>query len=254
MPTPAHALFLSTLARLGDTLALTEITSDHQGPWLTLLSHAPFHEGPCGVARLFAGVGLSKVVTCSITAPAIGLDSHMLFAFTPCDSAVPHFTLDSVQANEHMAIHLDLIPRLDLGAHLAYMDWAFAGLTKAFEGVSQIEGLSPALISPRQRATMSPWMVVHRATAHAFDQVEPLVHSYADHWLSLLASGPPPHVLAGISGTDLIERDRANKAIIFDPDVDKVWNQIRGLIGDGSVEAIRAQLLQTSGMSCVTSR
>jgi hypothetical protein len=252
--TPAHALFLSTLARLGETLALAETKSDDQGPWLTLTSHAPFHQGTCGHARLFTAVGLFKIVTCSITASAIGLDSHMLFALTPSDSCVPHFTVDSVQSGDQMAFHLDLIPRVDLGTNLAYMDWAFAGLNAAFEGTAQIEGLAPALISPRQRATMSPWMVVHRATAQAFDQVEPLVHSYADHWLGLLARGPPPHVLAGLSAADLIGRDRANKAIIFDPDVDKVWNQIRGLIGDESVEAIRVQLLQTSDTSCVTSQ
>lgn len=251
-PTPAHALFSSTLARISDALALSETKDDQQGPWMTLMSHAPFHQGPCGVARLFTGGGLFQIVTCSITAPAIGLDSHMLFAFAPSNSAIPHFTVDSVQSGEHMAFHLDLIPRLDLGASLAYMDWAYAGLNAAFDGVSQIEGLSPALISPRQRATMSPWMVVHRATAHAFVLVEPLVHSYGDHWLGLLASGAPPHVLAGISATDLIERDRANKAIIFDPNVDKVWAQIRGLIGTASVEAIRTQLLQTGNAPSAT--
>lgn len=245
-PTPARRLFQSTLSRLGATIALTEVFGDDQGPWRVLTSHAPFHQGTCGDARIFNAPGLFKIVTCSIAAPAIGLDSHMLFAFTPSDGGVPHFTVDSVQSGEHMAFHLDLIPRLDLATHLAYMDWAFAGVNDTFAASATIDGLSPAHISPRQRAVMSPWMVVHRATKEAFDEVEPLVHAYLDHWLTLLASGAPHQVLGGATGTQLVARDKANKAIIFDPDVDKVWNQIRGLIGTDAVEAIRQQLMQTS--------
>jgi hypothetical protein len=244
--TPARQLFQSTLARLGQSIVLTEQFGDDQGPWRVLTSHAPFHQGPCGDARIFTGPGLFKVVTCSITAPAIGLDSHMLFAFTPSGGAVPHFTVDSVQSGEHMAFHLDLIPRLDLATHLPYMDWAFSGVNDAFAAALKIEGLTPAHISPRQRAVMSPWMVVHRATKEAFTSVEPLVHTYLDHWLSLLAQGAPVQVLGGAGAQQLSARDKANKAIIFDPDVDKVWNQIRGLIGSDAVEAIREQLMQTS--------
>jgi hypothetical protein len=244
--TPARTLFLSTLSRLGAAIPITEQLGDADGPWRILTSHAPFHQGACGDARLFSGPGLFKIVTCSITAPAIGLDSHMLFAFAPSDIAVPHFTVDSVQTGETMAFHLDLIPRLDLATHLPYMDWAFGGLNDAFAAATTIEGLTPAHISPRQRAVMSPWMVVNRATHEAFDKVEPLVHCYLDHWLSLLAKGAPQSISAGSTPSDLAARDKANKAIIFDPDVDKVWNQIRGLIGHESVEAIREQLLQTS--------
>jgi hypothetical protein len=242
---PAKALFDSALSELKGSLSLTEMTGPDGGPWLPLLSHAPFHKGDCGQARLFEGGGLARVVTCSITAPAIGLDSHMLFAFTPPGSGVPHFTVDSVQAGEHMAFHLDLIPRVDLATHLAYMDWAFGGLTAIFSGAGNIEGLSPAMITPRQRAVMSPWMVVNRASPEAFGQVGPLVLTYLQHWLTLLASGVPSDCLPDQTPATLAARDQANKAIIFDPDVDKVWNQIRGLIGNDAVETIRAKLMQT---------
>jgi hypothetical protein len=245
-PTLARKLFQSTLTRLGVAIPLTEQVGDNGEPWLTLISQAPFHQGACGDVRIYEGPGLFKIVTCSITAPAIGLDSHMLFAFTRSDGAVPHFTVDSVQSGDHMAFHLDLIPRLDLATHLAYMDWAFGGINDAFTDAALIEGLTPAHITPRQRAVMSPWMVVNRATREAFDAVEPLVHTYLDHWIGLLAKGVPSSVLTGETPRDLVARDKANKAIIFDPDVDKVWNQIRGLIGNESVEAIREQLLQTS--------
>jgi hypothetical protein len=242
---PAKALFESALTTLTTALSLTEVQGDAGGDWLPLVSQAPFHRGGCGQARLFTGGGLAQVVTCSITAPAIGLDSHMLFAFTPAGSGVPHFTVDSVQAGEHMAFHLDLIPRADLATHLAYMDWAFGGLTDTFTAASTIEGLSPAQIGPRQRAIMSPWMVVNRATPDAFSYVEPLVLTYLKHWLGLLQAGVPAEALADHTPASLAARDKANKAIIFDPDVDKVWNQIRGLIGSDAVETIRAQLMKT---------
>jgi hypothetical protein len=242
---PAKALFESALATLIASLSLSEVFKDDGQPWLPLISQAPFHQGGCGQARLFSGGGLAQVVTCSITAPAIGLDSHMLFAFTPAGSGVPHFTVDSVQAGEHMAFHLDLIPRADMATHLAYMDWAFGGLTDSFTAAGSIDGLSPAHIGPRQRAVMSPWMVVNRATPDAFSYVEPLVLTYLKHWLRLLEAGVPEGALADQSPTSLAVRDKANKAIIFDPDVDKVWNQIRGLIGNDAVETIRAQLMKT---------
>jgi hypothetical protein len=243
---PAKALFDSALSTLTQALSLSEVKGSDQGPWLPLVSQAPFHHGDCGQARLFHGGGLAKVLTGSITAPAIGLDSHMLFAFTPATSAVPHFTVDSVAAGPHMAFHLDLIPRLDLAVNLAYMDWAFAGLTETFTAAADIEGLSPAMITPRQRAVMSPWMVVNRATPEAFAQVEPLVLTYLKHWLNLLKRGAPQAVLGDTDGATLARRDQANRAIIFDPDVDKVWNQIRGLIGHDAVETIRGELTQTN--------
>jgi hypothetical protein len=242
---PAKALFDSALSELITSLSLNEITQPDGSAWLPLVSHAPFHQGSCGQARLFDGGGLARVVTCSITAPAIGLDSHMLFAFTPSSSGVPHFTVDSVQAGDHMAFHLDLIPRVDMATHLAYMDWAFGGLTPSFTAAAAIEGLSPAMITPRQRAVMSPWMVVNRATPQAFDHVEPLVLTYLKHWLGLLASGVPADCLPDQTAANLSQRDKANKAIIFDPDVDKVWNQIRGLIGNDAVETIRDKLMET---------
>lgn len=243
---PSKHLFDGALQTIRSALSLKETLSVDGGPWMTLMSHAPFHQGQCGDARLFTGGSLFKLVTCSITAPAIGLDSHMLFAFTVSESAVPHFTVDSVQAGDHLAFHLDLIPRLDMATNLGYMDWAFGGLTETFSAAASIEGLSPAMISPRQRAVMSPWMLVHRATPEAFAQINPLVQTYARHWLELLSAGVPKNVLAGQTAATLGARDKANKAIIFDPDVDKVWNQIRGLIGHDAVEGIRAALVETS--------
>lgn len=243
---PPRRLFESTMDRLVNELSLREVLGDNGGPYLPLESAAPFHEGRCGQVRLFESDKVFRVVTCTLVAPAIHLDSHMVFVFTDSNSAVPHFTLDSVKAGEHFAFHLDLIPKTDIGVNLPYMNWAFTPLTEAYESSREIEGLTRAHISPLQNAIMSPWMLVHRADEAAFDRIGPLVASYMDHWFSLVNGTVPVDVTESLEDNDLTARDAANKSLIFDPDVDKVWNQIRGLIGDEAVETTRALLKATS--------
>ena len=243
---PPRRLFETTLDRLISELGLNEVNGEGGGPYLPLTSHAPFHEGRCGQVRLFESDQIFRVVSCTLVAPAIFLDSHMVFAFTESGSAVPHFTLDSVKAAENFAFHLDLIPKVDLGVNLPYMNWAFAPLNEAYDSSREIEGLTRAHITPLQHAIMSPWMLVHRASEDAFERIGPLVESYISHWLSLVKEGAPDGITGGLSKQDLINRDLANKSLIFDPDVDKVWNQIRGLIGDEAVEQTRGLLKATS--------
>ena len=91
---------------------------------------------------MFAGGPVQRLVSCTIVVPPIGLDSHMLFAFTADDSPVPHFTVDSVRNGEDYAFHLDLIPRVDLAVSLAYMDQVFVPLTEEFERHRELDGLS----------------------------------------------------------------------------------------------------------------
>ncbi len=238
-----EALFTRTLNRVVDHLGLQEQQGEGGGPFLPLGSRLPMVEGEVGNVRLFTGAPLFRVVTCSLAVEPIGLDSHMMFAFTPGDSAVPHFTLDSVAAGEHNAFHLDLIPRRDLGANRAYLEQVFAPLTEHFEAGNAIEGLSPAHLSPLQNAIMSPWMLAKRASEDAFAAIDDSVDAYLDHWFSLLQSGLSEDALAGTSGAELQARNLANKRMIFDPAIDPVWNRITGMIGEDAVAATRALLI-----------
>lgn len=238
-----QTLFSNTLERLVRQLGLSEEKGEAGGAWMPLESQLPMVQGEVGNVRLFTGGGLFRVVTCSLAVEPIQLDSHMLFAFTPASSAVPHFTLDSVKAGEHFAFHLDLIPRVDLGCHLAYMDEVFAPLTEAFEQGEAIEGLSKAHLSPRQNAIMSPWMLAKRATEDAFSGIESVVEIYQQHWFDLLERGVSDKALAGVSQEMLHSRNLANKQIIFDPEVDPVWNRITSMIGEDAVAAQRALLI-----------
>jgi len=237
-----HQLWQNNLAKIVSRLNLREVLGENDGPYMPLISVAPIAEGEVGCVRVFKGETLSRLVTCSIVVPAIGLDSHMLFAFTPAESPIPHFTLDSVRAGDHCAFHLDLIPRLDLGANLQYMDEAFTPLTDILKEAEDIEGLTPAQLDPRQYAVMSPWMFVSRATDEAFGKIDAPVGKYLDHWFALVEKGISEAATQAVTQENIVERDARNKAIIFDPEVDKVWHQISGLIGADVAKNIRELL------------
>jgi hypothetical protein len=193
---------------------------------------------PVGRLRVLRGGPIDKVVTVSLVVPPIGLDSHMIFAFTGPDSAIPHFTLDSVASAEYHAMHLDLIPRADLAVQLDYLDEVFVPLTPLLEKAWTIDGLTPAAIGPRQRAMMSPWMLVCRATTDGFTALGETVDNYLAHWLGLVDNG------IGEVAADLPRRDRANRANLFDPRVDPVWDQVTRLIGAEQTGRIRGELLR----------
>lgn len=236
-------LFSTTLDRLVERLGLKEQSGDNGTPFLTLESQLPMVEGEVGNVRVFTGGPLFRVVTCSLAAAPMQLDSHMLFAFTPGISAVPHFTLDSVKAGDHFAFHLDLIPRVDIGCNLPYIDEVFGPLTELLENGNAIEGLSQAHLSPRQNAIMSPWMLAKRATEEAFSDIDDTVKAYQEHWFSLLDGGVSKTSVEGISAADLVERNLRNKRIIFDPEVDHVWPRITGMVGQDAVDIMRSLLI-----------
>ncbi|TCJ97124.1 hypothetical protein [Nocardia alba] len=223
------ALSERTLATLTTALKLSTVDD------VDLTS--PMSPTPVGRLRVWRGGPIDKVVSVQLVVPPIGLDSHMVFAFTPPESAVPHFTLDSVYGGEYFAMHLDLIPRADLAVHLDYLDAAFGPLTSLLEQAWQIEGVSAAAIGPRQRAMMSPWMLVCRATEDAFTALGDTVEGYLAQWLSLVEQGVPPVT------ADTATRDLANRANLFNPEVDPVWAQVTRLLGPEQTERVRGELL-----------
>ncbi|WP_067568516.1 hypothetical protein [Nocardia acidivorans] len=227
MSLPA-ALSERTLETLSGALCLT-VAED-----IPLTS--PMSPDPVGRLRVLRGGPIDKAVTVDLVVPPIGLDSHMIFAFTPGDSAVPHFTLDSVYGGDYYAMHLDLIPRVDLAVHLEYLDSAYLPLTTLLDAAWDIDGVTPAAIGPRQRALMSPWMVVCRATEPAFEALGASVDAYLQHWLTLVDKGVPA------VEADLPGRDLANRANLFSPQVDPVWAQVTRLLGAEQSERVRKEL------------
>ena len=221
--TLAADLAFSTLDKLRERLNLTEVE--------TIPLTSPMMPEPVGKVQIFTGDKISKAVYIGMSVPFIKLDSHMVFAFTKTDSAIPHFTLDSVNNDTSYAFHLDLIPRVDLGANLEYIDAVYGDLSEEFEKAGQIEGLSKAHLNPRQLAIMSPWMLVNRAEAEAFRQIGDSVDFYLNHWFSLVENGISEDISNQFSPEYLAERDKRNREIVFNPDVDKVWAQVDRLVG-----------------------
>ena len=197
---------------------------------------------PVGMHRVLARDGVATVVYVAMTVEAFGLDSHMCFAFTPPRSAVPHFTVDSVLAGPHYAFHLDLMPRIDPGANLAYTDWCFVPLSEAHRQAGEIDGLRAAHLSRRQWQLMSAWMLAHRADEAGFRAVFGTVAAYRDHWLELVVNGVPDGVLDGAGAGQLAERDARHRAALFNPDVDPVWAQVDRLLGPDMSARIRNSL------------
>lgn len=226
-PTLAQALMEGALGRIVDRFKLREQHGEGGGPLVPLVSQF----GPVGALRCWVGEPLHQVVSISIAVPAIGMDSHMMFAFTRPGSAVPHFTVDSVKTPQFYAYHLDLIPRVDLGENLAYIDAALAPVTEAFKAAKAIEGTELAHLAPRQLALMSPWLLAFRASEAAFKQLNGPVGAYLEHWLKLVEHGLPPEAMAVVDPAHLPVRDARNKAFIFDPQVDPVWAQVDRLVG-----------------------
>jgi hypothetical protein len=215
-------LALDTLEKIAARFGMAEVGS----PYLSLTS--PMSPAPVGALRLFGGDKVGKMVYIGLVVPPIGLDSHMIFAFTPPASHIPHFTLDSVMAGPHFAFHLDLIPRADLGANLPYLNAVYDALTPIFEEAKQIEGLTPAQLGPKQYALMSPWMLAYRANESAFAQIQTPVAGYLNHWFALVEEGLPE---TAVPPGDMALRDQLNRAAIFNPEVDKVWAQVERLLG-----------------------
>ncbi len=226
--------------RIIEREGMREIRAADGGDYLTLIS--PMSPEPVGRMRIWTGDRVAKMVYVGLTVDAIGLDSHMAFAFGHADTGIPHFTLDSVAGQGTYAFHLDLIQRVDLSSHLAYIDHVYEPITKTYEQTIALEGLSKASIGPRQFSMMSPWMCAFRADENAFRAVEESVLAYQDHWFSLVEKGLPAEVVESFSDTDLPDRDRKNRANLFSVEVDPVWHQITRLIGDQS-EALRLELL-----------
>jgi len=237
----AQKLNVEKLEELTKRANMTEVHGADGGPFNTLTS--TLDGNVCGETRIFTGGGqVQKVVYHGLWVDQIGLDSHMIFAFTPPDSPVPHWTFDSVQNKPVYAFHLDLIPRADLGANLAYMDGIYGPITEYWTTGKAIEGLSEASLTPRQRSIMSQWMLAYRATEEAYPNIEPIVAAYLDHWFDLLDNGVSQEVLDSLKGVDLAARDRANRGLIFNRDVDHVWDMITPLIGQDVSELMRLNL------------
>ena len=245
---PSFELCDLNVRTICDRLGLSEVHGADGGPAMTLTSQmAP---EPVGALRRFEGDGTVTLVYVGITVGMIGLDSHMLYAFTGAESPVPHFTLDSVQTalppeaggGEILAFHIDLNPRIDPGVNPAYLEHCYVSLNDARAKGLAIDGVTAADLQPLQWQVMSSWMMANRATPEAFVEVGDVVAAYRDHWFGLLESGIPADALGGATAEQISARDTASRNTIFSKEVDPVWNNIERLLGEEQATTLRTSV------------
>jgi len=230
------------LDELTTRVGAKELHGDDGGPLLTLRNELSGGTDRIGELRVFTSDAAPKIVYCGITVEQFAMDTHMIFGFGSAETGVPHFTLDSVNANGTLAFHLDLVPRAELATHVPYMDHIFGGLTDTYTETSKWDGLTKAHITPRQYAMMSPWMLVNRADEDAFKAIAGPVRAYLDHWIGLAESGIPDDIAASLADVDLPDHDRKLRANLFSPEVDPVWGNIGKIIGEDAAIAVRGHL------------
>ncbi len=191
-----------------------------------------------GTVRLFKGQGhIQKLVYNTLVLPSRNMETHMIFCFGAADSAVPHFTIDSIDMGDSMAFHLDMSPRVELGTHVEYMKRVYYPLTETFAKHNELEGLTPARLSPQQYALMSPWMLAKRATRAAFTTIkDEAVPHYRNQYLKLAKEGIDP---AFTADTDLAQHDKVYRAALFSAEIDPVWPHVNHMAGERDGERLR---------------
>jgi hypothetical protein len=226
-----------TLQRVVEGVGAREVHGVDGGPFL-----AAGTEATSGTMRLFTSESAPKIVATTLAVPARDVVTCMIFAFSPSGSALPHFTLDCGERPDGYAFHLDLMPRVELAAHLTYMDEVFDPLTPLYDVGAATPGLSATGTTRRQIAMMSPWMLVHLADESAFRAIDATVQAYAEHWLHVLRTGLTSAAAADVAGVDVAARDAAVRANLFSPEVDPVWGRVEAMIGPEGAATMRGQL------------
>lgn len=233
--TPAYRLCHDAIDVVVERFKMREIRAADGGPYHSVLSTDGSKE--VGEYRVWIGEGgVFKMIYAGLVANPPGVDSHMMFCFTPDNSPVPHFTVDSVHLAHmgHYSFHCEIMPRVDYGMNLPYLDHVYTPLSEANHTVYHTPGIAKTeALSLRQWALMSPWMLAGRAAnLEAFQTLDQQVAIYRDHWIKLVEAGIPEDCLEGVTEAGLIERDRRNRGYAFHRDVDPVYNQLKPLIGE----------------------
>ena len=246
--TLAYKLCFDSINFVVDRFKMKEVHGEDGGAYHKVMFARGGKE--VGEQRIWMGQdGVFKLVYVGLVANPPGVDSHMMFAFTDKDSVVPHFTVDSVHLSHmgHYAYHCEVMPRVDLGPNLAYVDHVYEPLSKANKAIYATNGFTKSEeLGLRQWALMSPWMLAGRASdGETFEKLFDFISEYREHWASLLEKGIPEECLEGVDLSRTADRDYRNRCAAFNRDVDPVYNQLEPLMGieegDRQIQVMRCQ-------------
>lgn len=237
----------ATLQALIKRFGLTERTAGEGAPYMTLTAQGgPLDGKKVGEVRVFSGGPIHKLVYTGMTVEEFGLDTHQILATTAPDSAAPHFNLDmAISPNTDGTFHIgvDLLPRVDLGACLPYIQECFQPLGATFDSALALPGVNPATsVGPFERSVRSPWMIAAFTTTDGLKAMQPSVDAYIEQFAKL-ADGLSGPTLDAVADQNLAERDRRNRAAIFSPEVNRVWVLLDRMLGAEQGQALRDVLV-----------
>jgi hypothetical protein len=192
---------------------------------------------PAGSVRVWQGGAVARIVDVRLVLPGVGIDSVMLHAFTPGDSAAPHLTSDLAGLGEAFHCFVDLAPRVELATEPAYLDGVYPPLGEPRSRAYATDGATALDVPLRLGAFTSPWIAGVRVPPESLSAIEEVFASYIDHFCTLAAEGTPAVGPVDLAGADLVRR-RAQ----FDPASDEVWDVLGTLVGRSSVDTILALL------------
>lgn len=253
---PARHLVQRALAEIAAQLKLQEDTA--AGMELRAAPEAAGAQGapalpvepgqPIGAVRVWRGE--CQIIYAALHIPALGMDSHQLAAFTPPESAVPHFTLDAAhhaQSDPRIHFGCDLLPRADLGASLPYLQEVHAPLSGALQSALALPGIAPAPLPPLLRALHSPWQIAVFAQPGALPALAAPANAYLRHWLALCQTGLSAQTRAHIAWQNLPHRSRQNRAALYHPQTNRLWTLLATLLGPTPTDQLRTLLSGESG-------
>ena len=196
-------------------------------------------DGSLGAFRLWRGERVARLAHVGVTTPE-GMTAHMLVAQTPAGSAAPHLGVDVMRFPDGFAHFVDLLPRVDLVAHRDYVERVYAGLDPHYELFAAHPSAAVVPMPPSMLAYYSPWMLHHMGLP-TLDEISAALWAYVDRFCEL-AQGGGTDGLSLPDPTQLAERDRLHRRVLFDPDFDPVWRQVEPLLGAEAVTTIRETL------------
>jgi hypothetical protein len=171
------------------------------------------------------------------------MDTHQFYAYTAPDSELPHLFVDvAISPGTEGTFHvgIDMIPRVDLGANVAYMQELFLPLTQAQKDGMDVPGVMTAdSVGPMHYALRSPWMFAAFVKDDSIAGCATVRDTYVDHWIKLLQDGVSPAVKDEVASQDLSGRDQRNRAALFSPRTNPVWNILGRMVGDEQATRMR---------------
>lgn len=227
------------LTHLAQRMTLTEHEGGARGPWLSMTGQG----GTRGHVRCYTARGLDKLVFLTLEDDD-QLDAAMLMVFGAEGSALPHLVLDVARVGRDYAVFVDLVHRVDLALHPAYVQRVYVSFSDVIEGLRKHPRLKTCAVPATLMPFVSPWMAGFRCKEAMLPQLYELVAPYVSVWLSLHGAELPA---VRLSPAELSQRDLLHRAALFSPAADPVWDVLGTVVGPLSAGRV-VGLLQCHGV------